>query len=78
VVTAFDAADTFGPTYQYYDAAHGYGSVQTATAAGAALSGTGAGQTAVFAVTAGRLVVGVTGDAPSGGATMGEIIYEAA
>jgi hypothetical protein len=76
VTTPLDAAGTLSMTYAYYDAAHGYGNVQTATTAAVAFSGTGVGSLAVPVIPAGRLVISVSADAPTG-QTSGAWIWEA-
>lgn len=77
VTSVLDAAGTCAPTYSYYDAAHGWGSVQSATAGAVAFSGTGVGETAVFTITNGRIVIAVTAVA-NVTTTSGTYVLEAA
>ena len=76
VIGTLNAAGTTAITYQYYDAAHGYGSVQSATASAVSFSGTAVGSTAVYSIPAGRLVIAVTADTVSG-ITSGTYLIEA-
>lgn len=57
-----NAASTCTPTYNYYDAAHGYGSVQSATASAATFGGTAVGSLAPVTIANGRIVIAVTSD----------------
>lgn len=66
VTSALNAAGTSAPTYSYYDAAHGWGSAQSATASAATFTGTAVGSTATYTITAGRLVTAVTAETPAG------------
>ena len=77
VTAALDVAGTIACTYSYYDAAHGFGNVQTATTAAAAFSGTAIGSLAVMVIPAGRLVIAITADTPTGQAS-GSYVWEAA
>jgi hypothetical protein len=76
VTSVLDAAGTVAPTVTFFDAAHGYGNVQTATLAAATFSGTAVGQAAVFTVTNGRLIRTVTGVA-NVTTTSGQYLLEA-
>lgn len=68
ITAVCNAAPTVLIAYNYYDAAHGYGSVQTATIGGT-FSSAAVGTVLNLAVPAGRLVIAATGDTPSGAAS---------
>jgi len=77
VTSALDVAGTISATYTYYDAAHGYGVAQgPATTTAVAFPGVGVGSKAVMVIPAGRLVLSVSADTPSGQSS-GSYVWEA-
>lgn len=75
---SLNAAGTSAVTYNFYDAAHGYGSIQSATASAATFSGTAAGETAVPTIANGRIVFAVTAVSNGGGLSSGTYLAEGA
>jgi len=71
-----NTAGTTSITYTYY-VAGGYGSPLSVASAAAAFSGTAIGQTAVYVIPNGRIVVAVTAETPGGGLTGGTYVIEA-
>jgi hypothetical protein len=61
VTSTLNAAGTTAISYTYFDAAHGWGNPQSATASAATFGGTANGSTAVPTIANGRIVQSVTG-----------------
>ncbi|HXJ40745.1 MAG TPA: hypothetical protein VNH18_15800, partial [Bryobacteraceae bacterium] len=78
VTSVLDASGTVAIPYNYYDAAHGWGNVQSATASAATFSGTAVGETAMPTITSGRIVQTVGNPTEGGGLSTGTYIIEAA
>lgn len=79
VTTSPNGTATPTISYTYYDAAHGYGNVQTATGVAlpsAIASGAAVGSTVAFTIPAGRIILSVTETSLSATATTGAYLYE--
>lgn len=68
ITSICNAAPTVSLTYSYYDAAHGFGTLQSTTIGGT-FGSAAVGTVLNLAVPAGRLVYAVTADSPSGAAS---------
>lgn len=77
VITNINGTATFTFTYTFYDAAHGFGNVQTSTSQTVVASSLTVGQTvALGGITAGRIVLSVSVTAVAGTATAGVVVWE--
>lgn len=77
VISALNATGTVTITYTYFDAANGWGSVQTqAAAVSGAFSGTAVGSLAVWAIPAGRIVRSITVVSATTGIASGTLVFE--
>jgi hypothetical protein len=75
--TAFTGTLTPTISYTYYDAAHGWGNAQTATAtASSGFNNSAVGATISFSITSGRIIQTVTESSVSGTATAGAYNYQ--
>ena len=77
VTSALNAAGTTAPSIGFYDAAHGWGNLQTTTLGAATFSGTAANQTAIPTLTNGRIVQSVTAVSNGGGLSSGTYEWRA-